>query len=309
MDGGPASAIPQLQQMDKNQILHRIGLEEESPPAEDLLRHILSIFASQDPSSSPAKAIISLLLGFISQIDTIMKELAQLPPVNQSPPCTLPPGDLTPLPPLFIHEEINHNDPIETIDAHGNRRLLSYAEKVRMPTNQPARPSATAPSPSTQNTRLTANTSSKPSANLPTTQQRFFAMRNGTVTCTAFPSTPVKHIAAYFPGLLAVLNLACQTTKNPFNEFQLAPTNTDYAIHNVPLFALHEQQDLLIPTIAEAVSLATGVSISSARFLSKPENREGKATTFIVISVTAKDVEKIGAAMRLCGRPCRCNKL
>ncbi|KAH0609671.1 uncharacterized protein H6S33_013157 [Morchella sextelata] len=265
-DAGSAFAIPQLLQIDKRQILNKFGIEEASPPADDLLQHIVSTFTSQETASNPAKAIISLLLGLTTQIDKLTSE------------------------------DIDINAPEEIIDAHGNRRILSYAEKARR---------AVAAKLPSELGRVLANAG----LTHPHTSLQVQVNHNGTVTCIVSPSTPAKDLTAYFPGLLAVLNLACHASENPFNEFQLAPTNTDYAVHNVPLFALPEHPDLFMPEITEAVALATGASISHVNFLSKPENREGKNTTSIVISVPAEDIDKIVATIHLFGRSRRCNKL
>ncbi|KAH8145397.1 uncharacterized protein LAJ45_10680 [Morchella importuna] len=340
---------------------------------------------AQDPALNPAKAIISLLLGLSTQIEKLTTEVPTLSarhtadvtllnsrinncipqhspapaPQTRPPPQRQPahqsrqpprPAPAIPPPqgPVPEGPELYLNDPIETIDQNGNRRLLTYAEKLKQHQDN-FRPAA--PSPANRNASPRKPSAPLPATNLPTAQRRFFATRsnpapfpnhqqfearlpsdlgrvlanaglthphtalqvqvnrNGTVTCTASPSTPAKDIAPYFPGLLAVLNLACSATDNPLNEFQLAPTNVDYTIHNIPIFALDVPDSLFTPHLAEAVALTTEASVSRARYLSKPENRVRKTTTSIVISIPAEDTNKIGDQIRLFGRSRRCNKL
>ncbi|RPB10836.1 hypothetical protein P167DRAFT_575934, partial [Morchella conica CCBAS932] len=380
-----AFAAPLLHLADKHKLLSKMGLEDKSPATDDLLQHIAAAFHTQDPAMNPAKAIISLLLGLSTQIEKLTTEVHTLsarhtadvtllnsrinnctpqhspapapqarPPPQRQPtqqtrqPLRPAPAIPPPQGPASEGAELYLNDPIETIDQNGNRRLLTYAEKLKQHQGN-SRPAA--PSPATRNATPRKPTTPQPATNLPTAQRRFFATRsnpapfpnhqqlearlpsdlgrvlanaglthphtalqvqvnrNGTVTCTASPSTPAKDIAPYFPGLLAVLNLACSATDNPLNEFQLAPTNVDYAIHNVPIFALDVPDSLFTPHLAEAIALTTGASVSRARYLSKPENRIGKTTTSIVISVPTEDTDKIGDQIRLFGRSRRCNKL
>ncbi|KAH8145060.1 uncharacterized protein LAJ45_10971 [Morchella importuna] len=340
-----AFAGPLLHQADRLKLFNKMGLEEKSPATDDLLQLITSTFSAQDPSMDPAKAIVSLLLGLSTQVEKLTTEATRSPtPPTPRPAMPIPPPQATPI----EGTELHLNDPIETIDQNGNRRLLTYAEKLKQHHDN-SHP--TVPPPSTRNAGPRRPTTPQTATNLPTAQRRFFATRsnpapfpnhqqlearlpsdlgrvlanaglthphtalqvqvnrNGTVTCTASPSTPAKDIAPYFPGLFAVLNLACNASENPLNEFQLAPTNVDYAIHNVPIFALDVPETLFTPHLAEAIALTTGASIAKARYLTKPENRIGKTTTTIVVSIPAEDTDKIGDQIRLFGRSRRCNKL
>ncbi|KAH8152124.1 uncharacterized protein LAJ45_03550 [Morchella importuna] len=189
-----------------------MGLEDKSPATDDLLQHIASTFHTQDPGLNPAKAIISLLLGLSTQIEKLTTEVHTLSarhtadvtllnsrinnctpqhspapaPQTRPPPQRQPthqprqlsrPAPAIPPPQGSVTEEAEPylNDPIETIDQNGNRRLLTYAEKLKQHQNN-SRPAA--PSPATRNAGPRKPTAPQPATNLPTAQRRFFATRS-----------------------------------------------------------------------------------------------------------------------------------
>ncbi|KAH8148524.1 uncharacterized protein LAJ45_07235 [Morchella importuna] len=315
-----------------------MGLEDKSAATDDLLQHIASAFHAQDPALNPAKAIISLLLGLSTQIEKLTTEVhtlsarhtADVTLLNSRINNSIPQHSPAPAPqarPATEGAELYLNDSIETIDQNGNRRLLTYAEKLKQHQDN-SRPAA--PFPANRNASPRKPSAPQPAANLPTAQRRFFATRSnpapfpnhqqlearlpsdlGRVLANADLSHPhtALQVQVNRNGTVTFLNLASSATDNPLNEFQLAPTNVNYAIHNVPIFALDVPDSLFTPPLAEAVALTTGALVSRARYLPKPENRVGKTTTSIVISIPAEDTDKIGDQIRLFGRSRRCNKL
>ncbi|KAH8144529.1 uncharacterized protein LAJ45_11469 [Morchella importuna] len=284
-----------------------MGLEEKSPATDDLLQHIASTFLAQNPSLNPAKAIISLLLGLSTQVEKLTTEVHTLAARHAA--------DVT-----RLNARINNHIPAPAPQA---RR-----PPQRQPTHQPRQPLAPPrPSPSLRPPRskersFTSMIPSKPSTKMATDNSLPMPknLNNARTTPAPPPPSPLPRMQApadpqlpnqhqTSPPPNAVLNLACNATENPLNNFQLAPTNVDYAIHNVPIFALDVPESIFTPHLAEAVALTTGAAVARARYLTKPENRIRKTTTSIVISVPAEDTDKIGDQIRLFGRSRRCNKL
>jgi hypothetical protein len=109
---------------------------------------------------------------------------------------------------------------------------------------------------------------------------------NGTVTVLASRSAPATAIATYFPMLTNALNSTIPVGKNPYNIFNLAPTTSDYVIHNVPIHVLPEDPTELYLTMKDAIAFANGAIITSARFLKPNPEDHQKPTTSVVISVT-----------------------
>jgi hypothetical protein len=132
---------------------------------------------------------------------------------------------------------------------------------------------------------------------------------NGTVTVLAAPSAPALQYANYFQLLTNALNDNLPTGENKYNVFNLAPTTSDYAIHNVPVHVLPEDPAELFMTMKDAIGYANGAIITAARFLkTNPADRQ-KPTTSVVISVTPDQAALLTDSIRLFSRPRKCEKM
>ncbi|KAH8152688.1 uncharacterized protein LAJ45_03529 [Morchella importuna] len=129
----------------------------------------------------------------------------------------------------------------------------------------------------------------------------------GTVSVTAPPTVPSTVYAPFFEALTTILNVEVATPENPFTTFRPAPTNVDLAIHGVPLYEL-PNQECLEEILPSALRLAVGITPAAVRFPNTDESsRCAKATTSVVVSVTADEAATIGTTIRLFSRPRRCN--
>src|SRR6266566_3584287 len=132
---------------------------------------------------------------------------------------------------------------------------------------------------------------------------------NGTVTILTDPLTPASAFIPYFPLLTKALNEAIPVGENPFLALRSAPTNVDVVIHNIPTFAIPEDdRSTLTNVMSEAILFAKEVQISNARYLKpKPEDRKEKKTTSIVVACSAADAKRISTSIRLFSRPRKAN--
>ncbi|KAH0603742.1 uncharacterized protein H6S33_007401 [Morchella sextelata] len=129
----------------------------------------------------------------------------------------------------------------------------------------------------------------------------------GTVSVTAPPTVPSTVYTPFFEALTTILNVEVASPENPYTTFRPAPTNVDLAIHGVPLYEL-PNQECLEEILPSALKLAVGITPSAVRFLNTDEtSRSSKATTSVIVSVTAEEAATIGTTIRLFSRPRRCN--
>jgi hypothetical protein len=132
---------------------------------------------------------------------------------------------------------------------------------------------------------------------------------NGTVTVLASPTAPASSYASYFPMLTNALNTSLPVKENPYNIFNLAPTTSDYAIHNVPVHVLPDDQSELYQTMKDAIGFANGAIITAARYLKPKKEDRQKPTTSVVVSVTPDQAALLTDSIRLFSRPRKCEKM
>ncbi|KAH8149308.1 uncharacterized protein LAJ45_06848 [Morchella importuna] len=129
----------------------------------------------------------------------------------------------------------------------------------------------------------------------------------GTVSVTAPPTVPSTVYAPFFKALTTILNVEVATPENPFTTFRPALTNVDLSIHGVPLYEL-PNQECLEEILPSALKLAVGITPAAVWFLNTDEiSRCSKATTSVVVSVTADEATTFGTTIRLFSLPRRCN--
>lgn len=113
----------------------------------------------------------------------------------------------------------------------------------------------------------------------------------------------------FFTLLTNTLNSSLPVGENHYNIFNLAPTNVDYAIHNVPVHVLPVKPAELLTNIRDAIGFATGANIAAARFLKPNPSDRTKATTSVVISVTPDEALLLKDSIRMFSRPRKCEKM
>jgi hypothetical protein len=109
---------------------------------------------------------------------------------------------------------------------------------------------------------------------------------NGTISVVAFPSSPAINYGNYFNLLTNSLNAAMPVEGNPFNSRNLAPTTTDYPIHNIPTYVFPEEPANPLNTMHDAIGFATGATNNFARCLKPNTAERTKAMISQVIYIT-----------------------
>jgi hypothetical protein len=132
---------------------------------------------------------------------------------------------------------------------------------------------------------------------------------NGTVSLQSGPTTSASLFVSNFSLLIKALNEAAPVSSKPFTSFRTAPDNVDVAIHNIPTFAIPDDNcDELTKVMAEAIMFSANTQISNARYLKpNPIARKDTKTTSIVVSCSAADATQIGSSIRLFSRACKAN--
>ena len=117
------------------------------------------------------------------------------------------------------------------------------------------------------------------------------------------PATRAAAFAPYFDALSCKLNKSLPVGDSPWLPFRLAPSESQLAIHSLPLALLPEDPEELFPCLAESILNSKNIRILAARYLNPDTgSREGKTATSVIVSVHPGDVLTMGASIGLFSR-------